>query len=190
MDNSTALCTGWGRAVAGRYGKNHGFDVLPLRTSDAMGFADGVKVQKLSNEEIAAISARMGPMGMAAHSSPDFAGVAPYDQFEADTRRFKVVQTQEHHLMEGRPIAIDRTSTSTGRHRPSRSTARRIEDPPLWDRQKYSDYKWACRSTSTRALAAAHASWRAKQRTISPRSAGTWWLVAARCTGCASIATS
>ncbi len=45
-DNTVTVNLGWGRAVTGRYGKGVGFDVYPLRTSDALGFADGVKAQK------------------------------------------------------------------------------------------------------------------------------------------------
>jgi len=45
-DNTVTVNMGWGRAMAGRYGKGVGFDVYPLRTSDALGFADGVKAQK------------------------------------------------------------------------------------------------------------------------------------------------
>jgi Fe-S-cluster-containing dehydrogenase component/anaerobic selenocysteine-containing dehydrogenase len=73
-DNSITLTLGWGRTMAGRYGGTataanterfnfeihaypfnrkspddaglRGFDVYPLRTSDAMGFAESVKVSK------------------------------------------------------------------------------------------------------------------------------------------------
>ena len=45
-DNTVTVNVGWGRTVTGRYGTGVGFDVYPLRTSDALGFADGAKVQK------------------------------------------------------------------------------------------------------------------------------------------------
>ncbi len=46
-DWSITLHLGWGRRAAGRYGSNKGFDVHPLRTSDAFYIADGVKVESL-----------------------------------------------------------------------------------------------------------------------------------------------
>ena len=45
-ESSIAVTLGWGRKNAGRYGSGHGFDVYPLRTSDGLGFADGVAVRK------------------------------------------------------------------------------------------------------------------------------------------------
>ena len=47
-DHSVALTLGWGRKKAGRIGDGHGFDVYPLRTTDALGFAAGVTVTKTS----------------------------------------------------------------------------------------------------------------------------------------------
>jgi molybdopterin-containing oxidoreductase family iron-sulfur binding subunit len=38
-DNSVALTLGWGRKKAGRIGNGRGFDVYPLRTTEALGFA-------------------------------------------------------------------------------------------------------------------------------------------------------
>ncbi|MEM7433966.1 MAG: 4Fe-4S dicluster domain-containing protein [Myxococcota bacterium] len=46
-DNCITLTLGWGRTAAGRYGNGKGFDVNPLRTSDGMGFANGVKAEAL-----------------------------------------------------------------------------------------------------------------------------------------------
>ncbi len=43
-DNSIAVHLGWGRRRAGRIGDGKGFDVNPLRASDAMHFTDGVEV--------------------------------------------------------------------------------------------------------------------------------------------------
>ncbi|WP_394822690.1 TAT-variant-translocated molybdopterin oxidoreductase [Pendulispora albinea] len=45
-DNSIGLRLGWGRPKPGRYGKEHGFNVNALRTSDSLGFASGVTVRK------------------------------------------------------------------------------------------------------------------------------------------------
>lgn len=45
-DDSIAVTLGWGRTKAGRYGTGHGFDVNPLRSSDSLGFVDGVAVRK------------------------------------------------------------------------------------------------------------------------------------------------
>jgi molybdopterin-containing oxidoreductase family iron-sulfur binding subunit len=145
-DNTIGLQLGWGRIHAGRFGNRHGFDVYPLRTSDNMGFADGVKVQKVTGDAdaIAKLKERMGEMGQSDHASPPLAGVAPYSQFEADSNRFKVVQTQEHHKMEGRPIAIDATYEEY-RKTPTFPQFR-SPDPkvlPLWERRDYSKgYRW------------------------------------------------
>jgi len=46
-DHCVTLTLGWGRTAAGRYGNGKGFDVNPLRTSDAMDFTDGVTVEAL-----------------------------------------------------------------------------------------------------------------------------------------------
>jgi molybdopterin-containing oxidoreductase family iron-sulfur binding subunit len=40
-DGTIGLTLGWGRERAGRYGSKKGFDVYPLRTSDALGFGEG-----------------------------------------------------------------------------------------------------------------------------------------------------
>jgi molybdopterin-containing oxidoreductase family iron-sulfur binding subunit len=143
-DFSIALHLGWGRDAAGRYGNRHGFDVYPLRTTDAMGFADGVKVQKLGADDIAKIRERMGEMGMSDHPAPPLAGVAPYSQFEVETNRFKIVQTQEHHRMEGRPIAIDATIDEY--KKTPTFPQYRTPDPktlPLWEKNRYTQgYRW------------------------------------------------
>ena len=39
-DNAIGVVMGWGRQNAGRYGNKHGFDVMPLRSSDSLGFVD------------------------------------------------------------------------------------------------------------------------------------------------------
>lgn len=46
-DWSIGLPLGWGRTRAGRLGNGKGFDVYPLRTSDAMRFATGVQLSAL-----------------------------------------------------------------------------------------------------------------------------------------------
>jgi len=48
-DHCITLSLGWGRTAAGRYGNGKGFDVYPLRTSDAMDFVTGVKLEPLSS---------------------------------------------------------------------------------------------------------------------------------------------
>ncbi len=63
---------GWGRERTGRWGADSGFDVYPLRTSEALGFATNVTVTKAGGT-------------------------------------YELVQTQDHHSMEGRPLAIDAT---------------------------------------------------------------------------------
>jgi Fe-S-cluster-containing dehydrogenase component/anaerobic selenocysteine-containing dehydrogenase len=108
-DNSISLVLGWGRQKAGRYGDKHGFDVHPLRTTDAMGFMQGVKARVLDVAEIDAIRPRFRKIGMAAGESPMPARIRPDDPFDVDTHRYKISQTQEHDSMEGRPVAIDAT---------------------------------------------------------------------------------
>ncbi|MBX3190965.1 MAG: 4Fe-4S dicluster domain-containing protein [Labilithrix sp.] len=108
-DNTLGLTLGWGRLKAGRYGDKHGFDVGPLRTSDAMHMASGVKLAKLSAGEIDAIKDRFRKVGMAAGESPVAGRIRPDDPFEVETRFYKISQTQEHNTMEGRPVAIDAT---------------------------------------------------------------------------------
>jgi molybdopterin-containing oxidoreductase family iron-sulfur binding subunit len=49
-DGSIALTLGWGRASAGRIGNGRGFDVYPLRTTDALGFQVGAQVSKTSDD--------------------------------------------------------------------------------------------------------------------------------------------
>jgi molybdopterin-containing oxidoreductase family iron-sulfur binding subunit len=49
-DRSIALTLGWGRRKVGRIGEGRGFDVYPLRTTDALGFAGGAQVKKTSDE--------------------------------------------------------------------------------------------------------------------------------------------
>ncbi|MBX3225841.1 MAG: 4Fe-4S dicluster domain-containing protein [Labilithrix sp.] len=108
-DNSIAVHLGWGRQRAGRYGAKHGFDVMPLRTSDALGWTTGVKAKVLDSGEIDATRDRYRKVGMAAGESPMPARIRPDDPFEVDTKKYKVTQTQEHDTMEGRPVAIDAT---------------------------------------------------------------------------------
>jgi molybdopterin-containing oxidoreductase family iron-sulfur binding subunit len=45
-DHSIALALGWGRTSVGRYGNGRGFNVSPLRSSNALGFAAGAKVDR------------------------------------------------------------------------------------------------------------------------------------------------
>jgi molybdopterin-containing oxidoreductase family iron-sulfur binding subunit len=108
-DNSIALVLGWGRQKAGRYGDKHGFDVQPLRTTDTMGWASGVKARLLDPGELEQIKPRFRKVGMAAGESPLPARIRPDDPFEVSTNKYKLSQTQEHDTMEGRPVAIDAT---------------------------------------------------------------------------------
>jgi molybdopterin-containing oxidoreductase family iron-sulfur binding subunit len=107
-DNSVAVYLGWGRQKAGRYGDKHGFDVYPLRTTEAMGWATGVKAHALDSSEIDATRSRYRKIGMAAGESPMPARIRPDDPFDT-TGKYKISQTQEHDTMEGRPVAIDAT---------------------------------------------------------------------------------
>jgi len=107
-DSSATLHLGWGRTAAGRYGNGKGFDVFPLRTSEGMDFATGVKVEALSEE-------------------------------------YRLVQTQTHDRMEGRPIAIDAT-VDEYRSEPDFASYRSVDPvstPPLWKQQDYSEgHQW------------------------------------------------
>jgi Fe-S-cluster-containing dehydrogenase component/anaerobic selenocysteine-containing dehydrogenase len=49
-DRSVGLTLGWGRRKCGRIGDGRGFDAYPLRTTDALGFAGGVKVTRAAEE--------------------------------------------------------------------------------------------------------------------------------------------
>ncbi|MBX3205365.1 MAG: 4Fe-4S dicluster domain-containing protein [Labilithrix sp.] len=108
-DNSIALHLGWGRQKAGRYGDKHGFDVSPIRSTDAMGFVANVKLRALDAGEIDALRPKLRKVGMAAGESPIAGRIRPDDPFDVETNKFKVSQTQEHDTMEGRPVAIDAT---------------------------------------------------------------------------------
>ncbi|HEY8079652.1 MAG TPA: Fe-S cluster-containing hydrogenase [Labilithrix sp.] len=113
-DNSIAVVLGWGRRAAGNYGNRHGFDVNPLRTSDAMWIATGVKAQKLTGADIDATREKYRKIGMASAdavtaANVPFARIRPDDPFDVETNLYKISQTQEHDTMEGRAIAVDTT---------------------------------------------------------------------------------
>ena len=108
-DNSIAVHLGWGRTKAGRYGDKRGFDVGPLRTTDALWIASGVKTRVLDGGDVDQIRAKFRKVGMAAADSPVAGRIRPDDPFEVDTNKYKISQTQEHNTMEGRPVAIDAT---------------------------------------------------------------------------------
>ncbi len=108
-DNVVTLHLGWGRQKAGRYGDRHGFDVGPIRTTDAMWMVSGVKLAKLDAAEAAALSPKLRKVGLIAGESPIAGRVRPDEPFDAGTSLYKISQTQEHGGMEGRPIAIDAT---------------------------------------------------------------------------------
>ena len=107
-DYCVTLSLGWGRTAAGRYGNGKGFNVNPLRRSDGLSFADGVKVEAL----------------------PEV---------------YRLVQTQTHDRMEGRPLAIDATVEEYEKE-PDFSSYRSVDPvstPPLWTQQDYSEgHQW------------------------------------------------
>ncbi|MDP9034276.1 MAG: Fe-S-cluster-containing hydrogenase [Myxococcota bacterium] len=49
-DHSVGLTLGWGRKAAGRIGNGRGFDVYPLRTTGALGFAVGAQLSKTGED--------------------------------------------------------------------------------------------------------------------------------------------
>jgi molybdopterin-containing oxidoreductase family iron-sulfur binding subunit len=107
-DATIALALGWGRQDCGRYGSKHGFDVHGLRTTETMGFVGGVQMAALNEGDIAAIRGRYADLGKASEPGPAPGRVGPVTPFEPEKpTRYRLVQTQEHGTMEGRPIAID-----------------------------------------------------------------------------------
>jgi Fe-S-cluster-containing dehydrogenase component/anaerobic selenocysteine-containing dehydrogenase len=105
---SVILPLGWGRTAAGSNGNKRGFDVYPLRGSNAPHFVSGVTIEKLG-------------------------------------KRYPISQTQEHDVMEGRPIAIEATLAEY-KAKPN-FTEYESPDPafgPLWKTQDYSKgNQWA-----------------------------------------------
>jgi molybdopterin-containing oxidoreductase family iron-sulfur binding subunit len=61
-DNTLALTLGWGRSAAGRYGNGQGFDVNPLRTTDAFWFAGGVRLAKTNRNYLLVRTQEHGSM--------------------------------------------------------------------------------------------------------------------------------
>jgi molybdopterin-containing oxidoreductase family iron-sulfur binding subunit len=99
---SIGLPLGWGRKRGGKHALGAGFDVYPLRTSDAPHFVAGVKLTRIGT-------------------------------------RYPLSQTQEHDVMEGRPLALD-TTLAGYRAQPSFGQTG-SPDPgaaPLWKTQDYS----------------------------------------------------
>lgn len=146
-DHSIHLNLGWGRKNAGRYGNGHGFNVYPLRAATGMFMADGVKVTRLSGAEVDAVRATIKPMGLADRATPPFTESIPTDPFETEARNgarpYRIVQTQEHHSMEGRPVAIDANLEEyqkTPTFPQYRSTDPRVL--PLWRKVAYTGHKW------------------------------------------------
>jgi len=99
---SIGLPMGWGRKRGGKHALGAGFDVYPLRTSEAPHFSAGVKLTKLGT-------------------------------------RYPLSQTQEHDVMEGRPIALDATLEAY-RTQPNFGQRSSPDPPalPLWKTQDYS----------------------------------------------------
>jgi Fe-S-cluster-containing dehydrogenase component/anaerobic selenocysteine-containing dehydrogenase len=99
---SIGLPLGWGRKRGGKHALGAGFDVYPLRTSEAPHFAAGVKLAKLGT-------------------------------------RYPLSQTQEHDVMEGRPIALD-AALDAYRAQPDFGQwgSPDPSPPPLWKTQDYS----------------------------------------------------
>ena len=105
-DNSVQLHLGWGRKMIGRVGDGKGFNVGPLRSAAALGFATGAKLDKTGNSYV-------------------------------------VVVTQEHNMLEGRPIIQE--NTLDGFRADPKFTDKAVVHPPLlplWEERKYEGYKW------------------------------------------------
>ncbi len=114
---------GWGRTKAGLYGNGVGFDVHPLRTSKAFGFADGVRLERTGRHYNLAQTQTHGRM----------------------EGRPLVVDATLADLSKEAPDA-----PQPWKGLPSYQTRPRFgewatPDPsvqPLWKRQKYTGYKW------------------------------------------------
>ena len=137
-------------------GAIRGFNAYAIRTSDALGFADGFKAGKTG-------------------------------------KTYKLVQTQEHHSMEGRPIAIDATLDEYQEE----PRLRAVQDPrsrrscrsgsPL----EYKEHKWGMVID----LSLVHGLQRVRRRLPGreqhrDRRQGPGLTATARCTGSGSTATS
>jgi len=152
-DHSVALTLGWGRQEAGRYGDKHGFNAGSIRTLDAMDFADGVTVAKMTVDERDKLTDKLRRPGIASNDSPPPGRVEPDGPYDVATGRFKIAQTQDHHEMEGRPVAIDATLEEFRKqpdfplfpapehHRKYGTPDPKV--PPLWKTVDYSKgHKW------------------------------------------------
>jgi Fe-S-cluster-containing dehydrogenase component/anaerobic selenocysteine-containing dehydrogenase len=130
--NSIGLQLGWGRQDCGRYGSKHGFDVSGLRTSDAMAFAGGVKLTKMT--DVSAIRGRYADLGKASEPGPALGRTGPVGPFDPQNpTRYKLVQTQEHGSMEGRALAID-ASLEEYRANPKFPQFPKVDKSPTADR--------------------------------------------------------
>lgn len=156
-DNTIGLTLGWGQQDAGRYGSKHGFAVEALRTTDTMGFANGVRLQKLNDGEKAQIASRFKDLGKASEDGPVLGHIGPTGPFDVVSGLYRFVQTQTHHSMEGRAIAIDATLdeyranpkfvqfpyTDAKDPKHSRPGSPDPKVLPLWKRVDYSQgHKW------------------------------------------------
>ncbi|HRG94930.1 MAG TPA: TAT-variant-translocated molybdopterin oxidoreductase [Polyangiaceae bacterium] len=152
-DNTIALTLGWGRQEAGRYGDKHGFNIGPLRTTDAMGFAEGATIAKMTADEREKLADKLRRPGISGNDSPGPGRVEPNHPYDVATGKFKIAQTQDHHDMEGRPVAIDATLEEYRKlpnfvEFPSDARKRRSGSPdpkvlPLWKQADYSKgHKW------------------------------------------------
>ncbi len=152
-DNTVALTLGWGRQEAGRYGDKHGFNVGSLRTSDAMDFAEGVTLAKLTANDRDKLASKLRRPGISGNDSPAAGRTEPNLPYDIATGKFKIAQTQDHHDMEGRPVAIDATLEEYRKQPnfvefPSAAHKRKMGSPdpkvlPLWKQADYSKgHKW------------------------------------------------
>ena len=113
-DNSITVFLGYGRTRAGRIGTGTGFDVYPLRTSQAPWFADGAKLTPTG--DIYQLASTQGYQTM---ETPD-GGERPLVQ----ERSLEEYKKEPNFAKEGEPPQISRST--------SPSIIRRKHTPGAW----------------------------------------------------------
>lgn len=118
--NTVSIALGYGRREVGRVGKGAGFDVYPLRSSDALG-SDAVEITKLGSKY-----------------------TDPRDEWFGDiTKITGLVTTQDHFALEGRPL-VREGSLVRFKQRPD-FAKHKVHLPPLlalWDDYQKNGQQW------------------------------------------------
>lgn len=118
--STVSIALGYGRKEVGRVGKGAGFDVYPLRNSDALG-SDAAEVVKLGSKYADARD----------------------DWFGDIVKLTGLVTTQDHFALEGRPL-VREASLTRFKQRPD-FAKHKVHLPPLlalWDDYKLTGQQW------------------------------------------------